>query len=260
MVPVVFSSSGGFTFPQHVPGPPSSYWYSQKPYAASSLKKPIQRRDLIYTSLEKAVLLPDPPRPPTPGPPPRPPPIPPRPPVPSPPPSPQQSSMTHDVIDVTQSLFTYVSRLAAVLAYRVIPTSLPHPPRPPSPGPRPGPIQPRPNVPTPPPSPRRYLKSIDSFTSVVTYDVNSGIGNADMENHHNKDIKGYSIDPQTKLSKTTLPVHSVVRYRSPMRLQLHQPDAINQSSTSKPCSVQPPGTQPLELRSAINKEATEQTL
>lgn len=180
---VFFSTSSGFAFPRQIPGQPPSYSHGQKVHAASSSpKKPSQYREPLSTLLEKAALLPDPPRPPTPGPPPRPPPIPPRPPVPSPPPSPQQCSMQHEDGCVTQCLLTFVSQLAAVLTFRVVPTSFPHPPRPPSPGPRPGPIQPRPNVPTPPPSPRRHLKSEEDCCSisVTSYDVNSETRNAIM--------------------------------------------------------------------------------
>ncbi|KAI0884024.1 uncharacterized protein GGS22DRAFT_195123 [Annulohypoxylon maeteangense] len=112
------------------------------------------------------ISFPDPPRPPTPGPPPRPPPIPPRPPVPTPPPSPSSSAEA----DLLQGL---VARQLSIIAVRLIdvwtalgvPVSLPHPPRPPTPGPRPGPVGPRPDVPTPPPSPRRSTGGLVSGTT-----------------------------------------------------------------------------------------------
>ncbi|KAI1463735.1 uncharacterized protein F4812DRAFT_468585 [Daldinia caldariorum] len=107
----------------------------------------------------KKISFPNPPRPPTPGPP-RPPPIPPRPPVPTPPPSPNSSAE----MEWLQKIL--IENISA-LAIRVMntwfalygPVSFPHPPRPPTPGPRPGPIGPRPDVPTPPPSPRRSAES-----------------------------------------------------------------------------------------------------
>jgi hypothetical protein len=48
-----------------------------------------------------------------------------------------------------------LSQLAMLRTFLWQPISCPRPVRPPTPGPRPGPINPRPNVPTPPPSPRR---------------------------------------------------------------------------------------------------------
>ncbi|KAI0119802.1 hypothetical protein F4814DRAFT_458925 [Daldinia grandis] len=113
-----------------------------------------------YVEVPGKISFPDPPRPPTPGPP-RPPPIPPRPPVPTPPPSPHSSTE----VEWLQRL---VAENISIIAVRVIntwfaahePVSFPHPPRPPTPGPRPGPINPRPDVPTPPPSPHRAAGNV----------------------------------------------------------------------------------------------------
>ncbi|KAI1392613.1 uncharacterized protein F4822DRAFT_441489 [Hypoxylon trugodes] len=111
-------------------------------------------------NIPKKISFPDPPRPPTPGPPPRPPPIPPRPPVPTPPPSPNSSTEMEWLEElVTKQLSIIAVRLLDVWFTPGGPVSLPQPPRPPTPGPRPGPIGPRPDVPTPPPSPRRRLAS-----------------------------------------------------------------------------------------------------
>ncbi|KAI2465454.1 hypothetical protein F4781DRAFT_438769 [Annulohypoxylon bovei var. microspora] len=112
------------------------------------------------------ISFPDPPRPPTPGPPPRPPPIPPRPPVPTPPPSPSSLAEAELLqVLVAKQLSILAVRLVRVWSALGVPVSLPHPPRPPTPGPRPGPIGPRPNVPTPPPSPRRSAKGLVNETT-----------------------------------------------------------------------------------------------
>ncbi|KAI1801548.1 hypothetical protein F4811DRAFT_455432 [Daldinia bambusicola] len=107
----------------------------------------------------KKISFPNPPRPPTPGPP-RPPPIPPRPPVPTPPPSPHSSAemewLQEIAVETISALVVPIMNIWFALHGLV---SFPHPPRPPTPGPRPGPIGPRPDVPTPPPSPRRSAKS-----------------------------------------------------------------------------------------------------
>ncbi|KAI1206662.1 uncharacterized protein F4807DRAFT_469911 [Annulohypoxylon truncatum] len=126
------------------------YEFNPKPYSMESSKMGLPK-----------ISFPDPPRPPTPGPPPRPPPIPPRPPVPTPPPSPN-SSAEADLLRglVAEQLSIVAVRLVDVWLALGVPVSLPHPPRPPTPGPRPGPIGPRPDVPTPPPSPRRSAKSL----------------------------------------------------------------------------------------------------
>ncbi|KAI1453943.1 hypothetical protein F4805DRAFT_461219 [Annulohypoxylon moriforme] len=110
--------------------------------------------------------FPDPPRPPTPGPPPRPPPIPPRPPVPTPPPSPSSSAEAGLLQGlVAKQLAIIAVRLVDVWSALGVPISLPHPPRPPTPGPRPGPVGPRPDVPTPPPSPRRSARGLANETT-----------------------------------------------------------------------------------------------
>ncbi|KAI0838136.1 hypothetical protein F5Y06DRAFT_50717 [Hypoxylon sp. FL0890] len=109
-----------------------------------------------YMDVTKKISFPDPPRPPTPGPPPRPPPIPPRPPVPTPPPSPNSSEEAEWLQKVVAKQLSILAvRLVNVWSASGMPVSLPYPPRPPTPGPRPGPVGPRPDVPTPPPSPRR---------------------------------------------------------------------------------------------------------
>ncbi|KAI1478310.1 hypothetical protein F4774DRAFT_411166 [Daldinia eschscholtzii] len=113
----------------------------------------------------KKISFPDPPRPPTPGPP-RPPPIPPRPPVPTPPPSPNSSA---EMEWLQERLVKNVSILAVWVMNAWFassePVSFPHPPRPPTPGPRPGPIGPRPDVPTPPPSPHRSAEGLGNEAS-----------------------------------------------------------------------------------------------
>ncbi|KAI1645813.1 uncharacterized protein F4817DRAFT_162799 [Daldinia loculata] len=114
-----------------------------------------------YMELPGKISFPDPPRPPTPGPP-RPPPIPPRPPVPTPPPSPH-SSVEKEWLQrlVAENISILAVRMMNVWFAAREPVSFPHPPRPPTPGPRPGPIRPQPDVPTPPPSPRRSVGSVD---------------------------------------------------------------------------------------------------
>ncbi|XXH03196.1 hypothetical protein Hte_009593 [Hypoxylon texense] len=114
----------------------------------------------------KKISFPDPPRPPTPGPPPRPPPIPPRPPVPTPPPSPRSNV---EAAWLQEHVATQLSFLAAqLLDIWFTPgalISLPYPDRPPTPGPRPGPVGPQPDVPTPPPSPRRSAAYVSCVKS-----------------------------------------------------------------------------------------------
>lgn len=169
---IFYCSSGSLDYQPTFSRPSSSDRYHQRLHASGSLRKTVQIQGKLSASLETVAFLPEPPRPPTPGPPPRPPPIPPCPPVPSPPPSPQHCSIQLGDRRVTQALFTGLPQLATVLTCRITPTSLPHPPRPPSPGPRPGPIQPRPDVPTPPPSPHRSLESSMCSVSGTQGDVN----------------------------------------------------------------------------------------
>ncbi|OTA56781.1 hypothetical protein K449DRAFT_468079 [Hypoxylon sp. EC38] len=134
--------------------------------------------DYMDMDMSKIISFPDPPRPPTPGPPPRPPPIPPRPPVPTPPPSPSSE-------EETKWLQKIVAKQLSILAVRLVdiwfaldmPVSLPYPPRPPTPGPRPGPVNPRPDVPTPPPSPHRSSEPLVYETS--RNDSSSGIRGLD---------------------------------------------------------------------------------
>lgn len=234
-----YSSSGGFTPQPGLSRKSSSDGYHQRFHAPGSLKETGNRRGKQITSLE-TVSFPEPPRPPTPGPPPRPPPIPPRPPVPSPPPSPQHCSIQNGGRHVTQGLFKLITQLAAVMTYRITPSSLPHPPRPPSPGPRPGPIQPRPNVPTPPPSPRQSLRSSVRFIANTKGDVTGQLA-----------IQSHSINLQAGLSEKALPVQSVIVTKSSStRPQSAQPEA----------SIRPPDTQPLPVNAVILEEATEPTL
>ncbi|KAI2610495.1 hypothetical protein GGR54DRAFT_378770 [Hypoxylon sp. NC1633] len=112
-----------------------------------------------YMKALKNTSFPDPPRPPTPGPPPRPPPIPPRPPVPTPPPSPSSLEETELLQNAVAKQLSIVAVQLVNLWFAIVaPVSFPYPPRPPTPGPRPGPVGPRPDVPTPPPSPRRSTR------------------------------------------------------------------------------------------------------
>lgn len=89
-----------------------------------------------YMELPGKISFPDPPRPPTPGPP-RPPPIPPRPPVPTPPPSPH-SSVEKEWLQrlVAENISILAVRMMNVWFAAREPVSFPHPPRPPTPGPR----------------------------------------------------------------------------------------------------------------------------
>ncbi|KAI0111044.1 hypothetical protein F4776DRAFT_667471 [Hypoxylon sp. NC0597] len=123
---------------------------------------PLDNSTADYMDMDVSkISFPDPPRPPTPGPPPRPPPIPPRPPVPTPPPSPsseEEAKWLQKI--VAKQLSILAVRLVDVWSALGVPVSLPYPPRPPTPGPRPGPVNPRPDVPTPPPSPHRSSESL----------------------------------------------------------------------------------------------------
>ncbi|OTA92926.1 hypothetical protein M434DRAFT_312984 [Hypoxylon sp. CO27-5] len=142
---------------------------------SSSLDNPTT--DYMDMDMSKMISFPDPPRPPTPGPPPRPPPIPPRPPVPTPPPSPSSEEAKWLQKIVAKQLSILAVRLVDIWFALDMPVSLPYPPRPPTPGPRPGPVNPRPDVPTPPPSPHRSSESLVYETS--RNDGSSGIRGLD---------------------------------------------------------------------------------
>lgn len=99
--------------------------------------KPSLSSSMLHREILEKISFPDPPRPPTPGPAPRPPPIPPRPPVPTPPPSPSSPEETEWLQGITaRQLSTIAVRLVRIWLAIDAPVSLPHPPRPPTPGPR----------------------------------------------------------------------------------------------------------------------------
>ncbi|KAI1101294.1 hypothetical protein F4804DRAFT_335418 [Jackrogersella minutella] len=186
-----------------------------------------------YSKELSKISFPDPPRPPTPGPPPRPPPIPPRPPVPTPPPSPTSSAEA----EWSQRL---VAKQLSILAVRLVniwsalerPISLPLPPRPPTPGPRPGPIPPRPDVPTPPPSPHRSAGKL--ICKALQHDdilESSSLGEALIRRLFYEHL-AFASDVFVPLNLTTSPGDSHKREKLDLQNELYD-DKLTNSSGSR---------------------------